>query len=141
MEHGAAWIHTAWTASARSTKENVKDVVREQSLAKVLSLRPKSFDYVDGEKNCLGFVAEEVELTIPEMVSVGVGRFKQDKDGNAVPETYIKGLAYNFLFPHLVNAAKDHQDMIDSLAARVEELEAALYGEDQKGAHYATTRN
>lgn len=124
--NGGSWVHTAWAVSGRDTKENIKDVVREQSLAKVLSLQPKSFDYIDGEKGCLGFVAEEVELAIPEMVSVGVRTFKQDENNNAVPETYIKGLAYNYLFPHLVNVTKDHQDMIDSLSSRVEDLEAQV---------------
>jgi hypothetical protein len=123
---GTAYIKNAWSVSSRKVKENISDLPQEGSLSRILSLNPVRFDFITGQKNCLGFVAEDVEPIIPEMVHEAVHKFTENEKGEAVPAEMVKAMSYNFLFPHLVNVAKDHQDMIDSLSSRVEDLEAEV---------------
>jgi hypothetical protein len=92
-------------------KENVRDL--DTGLEHILKLRPRRFDWKegqgDGSKNTPGFIAQEVEQVIPELVVPWKVTEKDDDDH--------KGLATGNLIPTLVKA-------IQELAAKVTALEA-----------------
>ncbi len=89
-----------WTdASDQALKENVVDL--SYGLDDVLELQPRSFNYIIDGSESIGFVAQEVEEVIPEVVSGTDGR---------------KGVAYGQLTAVLVNAVQE-------LEARVVALE------------------
>jgi hypothetical protein len=89
------------TSSARF-KENIRP--SQYGLATVKQLAPKQFAYIEGQREDVGFIAEEVASVIPEVVSL-------DKDG--LPEA----VSYDRLTAVLCKA-------IQELSARVEALEA-----------------
>ncbi|HEY3413387.1 MAG TPA: tail fiber domain-containing protein [Armatimonadota bacterium] len=88
------------------------------ALDKVLALRGVAFDwnrqawpkkdFPEGRQ--VGFVAQEVEKVLPEVVSAGA-------DG-------YKGVAYQNIVPVLVEAIKSQQKQIDEMKAQVERLTA-----------------
>ena len=99
-------------------KENIVDINR--GLAEVLQLKPRKFDIKDsvdmedsdrvleGDKDELGFIAQELETAIPELV--------KGEDGS-------KTIGYAQLTAVLAKAIQEQQTLIESLTARVAELE------------------
>lgn len=85
-------------------KENVETI--ENGLDKITALRPVTFDWIGGTTGGRGFIAQEVQAVIPEMIGT------YDNGG----ETYYN-LGTSELIPLLVAAIKE-------LKARVEALEA-----------------
>lgn len=92
-------------------KENVRDL--EYGLPAVLALRPRRFDWRKGKgKDCkddIGFIAQEVEAVVPELIGGWLGGAGDPAD--------LKSLKTGELVPILVKA-------IQELTARVAELEA-----------------
>lgn len=89
------------TSSARF-KENIRP--SQYGLNAVKQLAPKQFAYIEGKREDVGFIAEEVAPVLPELVML-------DKDG--LPES----VSYDRLTAVLCKA-------IQELSARVEALEA-----------------
>lgn len=92
----------AWNSSGRSVKENFVDISEGVEIVK--KLKPLKFDYKDGPKNHIGFVAEDVALGIPEAVM----------DSPLTPGELL--FNPSFIQPYLVLA-------IQELNIRLEELE------------------
>jgi hypothetical protein len=68
------WIYgSLWVASDERIKTNITDLNGDDSLNKILKLKPKSYKYKDvinnGNSNNYGFIAQEVKEIIPEAVS------------------------------------------------------------------------
>jgi hypothetical protein len=92
----------AWTyGSDRRMKKNIKYF--NGGLGKILQLNPVRFDYIRGQTNQLGFIAQDVQGIIPEAVTV------------ADNQTGYLGLKTDFIIPYLVNAIKEQQKEIESL--------------------------
>ena len=81
-----------------------------ESLNKVLELRPTKFTWKETQKEDVGFIAQEVEKVIPEVVETTKGFINTDEDMNR------KTISYPKLIPYLV-------DTIQELTKRIEELE------------------
>jgi len=95
------------TSDARK-KENVKTI--EDSVATIQKLRPVTFDWKEGGKSDVGFIAQEVKEVYPELVAEdGTGHFS---------------VAYTGLVAPLVRAVQQQQEMILALEARLAKLEA-----------------
>jgi hypothetical protein len=105
-------------------KENVRDL--ETGLNTVLALKPRRFDWKQGEgtdqKDVAGFIAQEVETVLPELV----GEWKHDPDS----ETIYKSLAMGNMIPTMVKAIQElkaindtQAETINALTARIEALE------------------
>ena len=94
----AAWSY----GSDRRMKENISDVANGLEL--VSKLKPKHFDYIDGVKNNLGFIAQDVQELIPQAVSIS-----DEKTG-------MLALKTDFIIPYLVKS-------IQELSAKVSLLE------------------
>lgn len=80
-----------WTdASDRSKKYNIENL--NYGLEEVLMLQPKSYKYKVDDSASIGFIAQELELILPELVS--------GEEGS-------KGIAYGQITAILVNAIKE----------------------------------
>ena len=98
------------TSDAR-LKENV--VTLDNCLAKVNAMRGVYFDWINKEefhdRRNVGFIAQEVEAAVPELVVTGNNGIKQ--------------VNYSQMSAVLIQAVKEQQDIINGLVARLEKLE------------------
>ena len=103
---------TSWTSSSdRRLKDNIEGIT--YGLEAVKSLNPVSYvrnDRDTGVKE-LGFIAQEVDEIVSEVVSVR-------EDG-------FYGIDYERLIPVLTKAIQEQQEIINDLRARVAQLEGA----------------
>ena len=122
---GAGQIHATSTSitslSDKRLKENIKDL--ETGLTEVMSLKPRRFDWKDRkEKNVAGFIAQEVETVLPDLID----DFMHDDLEDA------KSVKMSDMIPTLVKAIQElsdkvdnQQTIIDNLKTRIETLENA----------------
>lgn len=87
------FIATAFHArSDRRLKENIADL--KNSLDIVKQLDPKEYNFIDsGNKKSYGFIAQEIEEILPELVA-------DDANG-------VKSISYGEIIPILTNAIKE----------------------------------
>jgi ATP-dependent protease HslVU (ClpYQ) ATPase subunit len=83
-------------------------------LDRILELRPTEFVWKENEKRDIGFIAQEVEEIIPEIVETSEGFLDTHIDDDN--QNDIKTVSYPKLVPYLV-------DTIQVLTKRIEELE------------------
>jgi hypothetical protein len=70
-----------------------------------------------------GFIAQEIEEVIPEMIHKVVHPAQKDEEGNILyPEVELKGVNYDRLYPLLVKAIQEQQQQIESQQKTIEEL-------------------
>ena len=102
---GDITAYSTTTTSDARLKENVRDL--EGSLDKTLKLRGVKFDWIDESKSKdnLGFIAQEVEEVIPEVV----------KDITNIDGEEHKVVNYQAVVPVLVEAIKELKAEIDEL--------------------------
>jgi hypothetical protein len=90
-------------------KENIRSL--DSSIDKIMQIEPKIFDWKKGkgtgEKNVAGFIAQEIEKILPEIVS----EFKD----NIEDSTLYKSVGYSSLIPYLVKAIQEQQAQIEEL--------------------------
>ena len=109
-----------WTSSDKRLKKNVKNV--ESALELVNKLQPKKYEYkTDGKYGTAnftkgkvyGFLAQDLEKIIPEMVTTAPIKFnsKDKDDHNDYSEDY-KAVSYQMLIPILTQAIKEQQQEI-----------------------------
>jgi hypothetical protein len=96
-------------------KENVRPL--EGSLDKVLNLRGVQFDWKEEKRpnDQLGFIAQEVEEVLPEIVKETVTLSEEGKTHKTVN--------YEAVIPVLVEAIKEQQEEINKLTDRINDLE------------------
>jgi hypothetical protein len=108
----SAWVY----GSDLRMKENVSNV--ENGLDMVLKMKPKHFDYINGQKNNIGFVAQDIQKIIPQAVSV------------TNEETGMLGLKTDFLVPYIAKAVQElkleKDTEIAELKAQIEELKELI---------------
>lgn len=90
-------------------KENIVDLPSQ--LDNILSLRPVEFDYKDGSGHQIGFIAQEVQTVFPDLVN-------PDAQGMLMLTDMNKNDA------RLIKAVQELNAKIESLEARISELEA-----------------
>lgn len=96
-------------------KTNIRPI--ENGLDKVMELKPRSYylkeDVEAGEATTTyGFVAQEVQQVLPEIVDSGIGCLLMN---------------YDQIIPLLVESVQIQQNIIDSLNTRIEDLESSIY--------------
>jgi len=123
---GTAWVTSgAWSGSDARWKKNVTSLSPSTSLGKVLALRPVNFDWRTGEfpemnfinGTQVGFIAQEVEKIIPEVVTT-------DDKG-------FKGMSYERLTPVLTSAVQEQEKKIEAQQAQIEQLKALVCQDHQ----------
>lgn len=104
-----------WDTSSRLIKDNIENC--PLGLAAVLALKPRKYFRTDDQKNEVGFIADEVEQVVPEVVSYAQkSRFTgNEQDTEIVPSA----VAYEKLTAVLCKA-------IQELSAKVTALENQL---------------
>jgi hypothetical protein len=102
-ESGAGYLlGSGWTyGSDIRMKENISNLNSGLDIIKLLS--PVKFDYIEGEKNQVGFIAQDVQKILPDIVS-------ESKDG-------MLGVKTDSIIPYLVKAVQEQQKEIDELKA------------------------
>jgi hypothetical protein len=111
---GNAWSTGAFLSSDARYKKNITEI--ENALDKIMKIRGTSFvfrtdefkDYQFEEGLQFGFIAQELENVLPEMV-------KTDSNG-------YKSVNYNEMIPVLVEALKEQQKQINELKLLVQSL-------------------
>jgi hypothetical protein len=103
---GNVWARNDITAfSDARVKENIRPI--ENALYKVLNSRGVMYDRIDtGEKNGIGFIAQELELEIPDLV-------KTDDRG-------MKSVKYQNMVAVLTEAVKEQQKQIEELKNKLD---------------------
>jgi hypothetical protein len=101
----ASWAY----GSDRRLKENINYI--QTGLNKVLALKPATFDYIDGVKNNIGWIAQDVQEVIPE----AVGTISETND-----QLTLKS---DFIVPYLVKAIQELSAKNDALQTRITQLE------------------
>jgi hypothetical protein len=108
---------TITAISDQRLKENIRDL--DDGLEKVLALKPRKFDWKENKgeniKNARGFIAQELELVFPDMISNWI-------DEPPEGEEPYKAVNAN-LIPSLVKAIQEQQALITVLTARITALE------------------
>jgi hypothetical protein len=133
--------------SDKNQKENIQDI--SYGLDAVMKLKPISFRWKDkncslGTGNNLGFIAQDLEQVIPDVVVHSITspeeieNARTEKGIELDPETY--GVKYSELIPVMVKAMQEQQEMIEkqqqentdlrteleSLKTQVEELKILM---------------
>jgi hypothetical protein len=97
-----------------SEKENIQPL--ETGLNEVLALQPRRFDWKNGSgQNVAGFVAQEVEDVLPDLV----------EEYRVNEETTKKGLKMGDMIPTLVKAIQELKAELDEAKAEIAALKGA----------------
>ena len=104
-----------YVASDSSLKTNITPV--ENGLDKIMQLKPCTYnlkeDVLAGNEELIyGFLAQEVQQVLPELVDSGIG---------------VLTMNYDQIIPLLVEAVKVQQTTIDSMSSRIAGLETSVY--------------
>lgn len=78
--------------STKHSKENFSSITDEEAL-NLLKIQPMHFDYIRGEKNQSGFIAEDVEEFFPDICSYNVSETE---------EKNLFGLDYSKFSPYII---------------------------------------
>jgi len=108
--NGSGYLASAaWTyGSDERLKENVNRI--DSGLDIIEDLSPVTFDYIEGEKQQAGFVAQEVRDVLPDIVTEG-------------PDGYL-GMKTSSIIPYLVKAVQDQQGQLESKQSEINTLRA-----------------
>lgn len=127
---GVVWSsQPVLTFSDKTIKTNVNTI--ENGLTLLNKLNPVTYDYKDGEYPELhlsdrlqyGFIAQEVEQVIPELVSKSTKPELKDAEGNVISKGgEYKGINYDGLIPVLTKSVQEQQAIIEKLIKEVAEL-------------------
>ena len=98
--------------SSKYVKKNIEDITDAEA-EKILQLRPVKFDYkFGGFENQRGFIAEEVNEIMPEMVLNADVKFDENEPWNSPSIDYSK------FVPYLVKMIQKQQKQINKLLSR-----------------------
>jgi hypothetical protein len=102
----------AWTAASDSRiKKNI--INSNYGLSTVLKLRPVEYNLISNDLRQVGFIAQEVQKLVPEVVT--------GKEGD-LSKGEILGITYSNLVPVLTKAIQEQQKQIEELKALVNQL-------------------
>ena len=126
------------TVSDRRTKDNIKDI--SYGLEEILKLKPVSFDYnkqlkkqkkynisSNLMKQKLGFIAQDVEKILPEVVKTHDWKVT-DESSRTVEylENNIYGIMYSDVVPVTVKAIQEQQLQIKNQDKKIKNLESEI---------------
>ena len=127
-----------WVTSDQQLKDNVEDVVG--ALDVIRELRPTSYTYRQNDKYKLlnlpqgrqyGFIAQEVERVIPDLVRDTDIQFNEavaDPGQTGHHTEQMKAMNYQMLIPVLTQGIKEQQEQLDELRSKYQSLEQLYQG-------------
>jgi hypothetical protein len=99
---------TVTANSDRKLKKNIRPI--SNALEKTLSLNGVEFDFTNRDESSIGFIAQEAETVVPELVFGGDD------------ESDLKSIAYQNFVALLVEAIKEQQEQINNLKTEINNL-------------------
>ncbi len=111
---GSVTATAFYYSSDARLKKNVGVIAGNKALKDVLALEPVTYNWVDearGTGSQLGFIAQQVESIVPELVTTDAS-------------TGMKAVDYARVAPLLVGALQAQQKQIDELKKEIEKLKA-----------------
>jgi hypothetical protein len=110
-----------WNFSDGDSKENIVNMSKTGSVDKIRALKPVKFDRINGRKNQLGFIAQDVESIIPEAVQLAVvGKIPvEGKKLEECEDRYGLTMNYTYIIPYLVSAIQEMSDEANSLKGEI----------------------
>jgi hypothetical protein len=109
----------SYVSSSRLVKSEITPI--SYGLDAVMSLQPRNYVNQVGEKK-VGFIADEVEAVIPELVGIGEKKVFTNKEEDT--EMIPISVHYQDMTAVLCKAIQEQQAMIEELKAKVSALEA-----------------
>lgn len=110
------------TWSANASDERVKENINPLSnaLDTVLSIIPKTFKFKDDDVNHWGFIAQDIEKILPNVIiqNNAPEQYKKYLNGEDKVKTYNS----EFLIPYLWKAIQEQQDQINNLKSQIKEI-------------------
>ena len=94
-------------ASSIHVKKNIEDITMDEA-KKILELRPVSFDYINGDDNQRGLIAEEVYKICPEMVDIPEGYEGYDEN----EPWKVPSIDYSKFVPYLIKMVQYLYDKV-----------------------------
>ncbi|MCB0447969.1 MAG: tail fiber domain-containing protein, partial [Gelidibacter sp.] len=111
--------------SDRREKQDIQPL--NDGLNKVMNLNPVTFrwinDRIDNRSKHIGFLAQELQQTIPEVVIDHEWRQSREEAAPVWTETERLGVNYSEIIPVLVKAIQEQQEQIMELKQKIELLE------------------
>jgi len=138
---GSAYSTSSWySGSDKRFKRNIESL--ENALDIIDQLEPKTYDFKQEGKFAelsfptgtqYGFIAQEVETVLPEVVTNVYAHFNQQDENprNDTKESY-KGMNYIALVPILTQGIKEQQSVIEELETTVSSQASQLEAQNQK---------
>lgn len=119
--------------SSKKYKKKIKSL-KDEEARKILALRPVTYDFKDEEMgtNMRGFIAEEVDAVIPEIVKHTKDYpnpiITIDEDGNEVVQEQDDevSLDYTAMIPYLTKMIQLQQEQLDAQQKQIDELRTEL---------------
>ena len=105
--------------SCRLIKENIID--SPYGLDTILQLKARKYYRIDGEKDEIGFIADEVENIIPELVAMSPKSLFTKNDNDT--EIIAGNVDYGKITAVLTKAIQEQQTIIEDLKTRIKKLE------------------
>jgi len=130
---------TNTTISTSDKREKIAIKPLNHGLNSLLKLRPVTYKWknevygktvlTDIQKRTkIGFIAQEVQQIIPEIVVANEWRQKSEKEASVYIKREVKrlGIRYSEVLPVVVNATQEHQVFINKLKKQQEEISLLL---------------
>jgi hypothetical protein len=117
----------AWTnTSDLRLKDHIVDLGPDSGVDAIMQLRPVRYRWRQGtDETELGFIAQEVEKVLPELVGIGADQEITYPDGSKETITEVKTMSYSQVTVPLVKAVQELKAENDYLRSTVTELVAA----------------
>lgn len=118
----------AWyNASDKRLKKDIADLDPVMGLDAIMRLRPVTYHWRTGDtkKTELGFIAQDVQKVIPELVGKGPDAETINDNGTKQKITDVKSLSYASFVVPLVKAVQELKGLLDSDHGEIAELKAA----------------
>ncbi|MCU7549948.1 tail fiber domain-containing protein [Chitinophagaceae bacterium LB-8] len=120
-----------WQASDLKLKNNIADMSNAMDI--INKLKPRTYFFKTNEYNKLnlsgkkqyGFIAQELEQVIPELVITSTEETRDSSNGERNAEE-IKSINYTAIIPLLVKAVQEQQQVINELKNELLELKQAM---------------
>jgi hypothetical protein len=106
LSSGGTWVN----ASDITIKKDIKEI--EYGLKEVMELKPKWYRMIEDDLEQIGFIAQDVEEVLPELVSTS--------------QRGMKGLSYGQLNAVLVKAIQEQQSQISAQSIEIENLKKLI---------------
>jgi hypothetical protein len=109
---GATFTHNVTAYSDRRLKEDIKPI--KNALDTVLKLEGVTYKRIDNGENNLGFIAQQIEESAPEISGLVVGEMNDERK--------TKHVNYANMVALLTTAIQEQQDQINELKQTIEDM-------------------